>query len=182
MFNMKSKLQGLFCSLRWPGEIYWLIRLLMLFIYLFLKLAHAWMMSPRRMTIYRLKPLLTWQPVNLPEPLNREGLIYPSVLFQHSSLLIWCDAEKQSQMWLSGVRAFNNARFFSLMWAIFSSGANRVKGPFDRFMRLLLANSGLWRIIMKNVNRLPRCSTCVGYSCKIALHYYQLLHYRKSNV
>lgn len=58
--------------------------------------------------MYRPRPPPTWQSVNFPESLNREGIIYPSVLSKHSSILICCDVEKQSEMCHSLVKVINN--------------------------------------------------------------------------
>lgn len=70
--------------------------------------------------MYRPKPPPTWQYVNFSESLNREGIIYPSVLFKHSSILIHCDVEKQSETCLSVAAVINNVGLllFCLMCAI----------------------------------------------------------------
>lgn len=61
--------------------------------------------------IYRLRLLLTWQYVNFSKSLNREGIIYPSVLSKHSFVLIRCDVEKQSETCHSVVKVINNVGF-----------------------------------------------------------------------
>lgn len=58
--------------------------------------------------IHRPRPLPTWQYVNFPKSLNREGIIYPSVLSEHSSVLIHHDVEKQSGTCHSVVKVINN--------------------------------------------------------------------------
>lgn len=94
------------------------------------ELTHAsiWMINLKGMTIYRPQPLLTWQHVNFPKSLNREGIIYPSVLSKHSSVLICGGAEKQSEMCHSVVKVINNVNLFCLnSWVLFSV-CNRIKG------------------------------------------------------
>lgn len=83
-------------------------------------LTHAsiWMINLKGVTIYRARLLLTWQYVNFPKSLNREGIIYPSVLSKHSSVLICGVVEKQSEMCHSVVKVINNVSLFCLMCAI----------------------------------------------------------------
>lgn len=64
--------------------------------------------SDRDDDIYRRRLLPTWQYVNFPKSLNREGIIYPSVLSKHSSVLIRGDVEKQSETCHSVLKVINN--------------------------------------------------------------------------
>lgn len=58
----------------------------------------------------RLPP--SWQYVNFPKSLNREGIIYPSVVSEHSFVLIRCDVEKQSETCHSVVKVIDNGACF----------------------------------------------------------------------
>ena len=67
------------------------------------------MINLKGMTISNRPRLLpTWQSVNFSESLNREGIIYPSVLSELSSVLIRRDVEKQSETCHSVVKVINN--------------------------------------------------------------------------
>lgn len=55
----------------------------------------------------------------LPKSSNREGIIYPSVLSKHSSILIRVNVEKQSEMCHSVVTVINNLRAFVCAIAAF---------------------------------------------------------------
>lgn len=59
--------------------------------------------------IYRHRPPPVQQYVNFSESLNREDIIYPSPLLEHSSVLICRDVEKQSEMCLSLVKVIDTA-------------------------------------------------------------------------
>lgn len=65
--------------------------------------------------IHRPGPPPTWQYVNYPESLNREDIIYPSVLFKHSFILICCNPEKQSETCHSIVEVINKAGLLSVV-------------------------------------------------------------------